>query len=61
MSFKCTKPNGPTDPDMGQNFAPELECPDNLLYFSDDGRIVTVHCNSSCPHHKDHKAEGGNK
>ena len=51
----CTKPNAPTDPDMGQNFSPETECPDRLLIHSAHGRNVSMDCNSSCPFHKDNK------
>lgn len=51
----CTKPNAPTDPDMGQNFAPEIECPDRLVTHSAYGRRVSMDCNSSCPYHKDNK------
>lgn len=46
----CTHPQGP---DSGV-FAPELCCPDNLCEY---GPTTIVDCNSSCPHHKNHKKE----
>ena len=51
---ECTKPNAPTDPDMGQNFSPELECPDRLIMHKQNGRIISVDCNDTCPHHEDY-------
>ena len=51
----CTKSNAPTDPDMGQNFDPVIECPDRLLLRYDKGRIIIVNCNKTCPCHKDYE------
>jgi hypothetical protein len=57
----CTKPNAPTDPDMGQNFDPLTECPDRLITHGKktgtNSSIISVNCNSSCPHHKDYKKD----
>lgn len=53
----CTKSNAPTDPDMGQNFSPELECPDRLVIHNEGGRIISVDCNDTCPHHEDYKKD----